>query len=156
MQPLKKRLRPDNIPSEQRVMRGRTGRTLYLLLLFIFALTVMNYMFGDFVLLNADGLVLRDQYGIPDVRTLTGKNITEMMSESKLYPDYPEDLISLFKKAIILREHLAKHKADKHSKTGLEHLESNIRRLIKYYAREGKISKEFQYDPKKVKLIVQK
>ena len=102
------------------------------------------------------GTILRDQYGIPDVRTLTGKNITEMMSESKLYPDYPEDLISLFKKAIILREHLAKHKADKHSKTGLEHLESNIRRLIKYYAREGKISKEFQYDPKKVKLIVQK
>src|SRR3989304_511336 len=101
------------------------------------------------------GTILRDQYGIPDVRTLTGKNITEMMSESKLYPDYPEDLISLFKKAIILREHLAKHKADKHSKTGLEHLESNIRRLIKYYAREGKISKEFQYDPKKVKLIVQ-
>ena len=43
MQPLKKRLRPDNIPSEQRVMRGRTGRTIYLLLLSAFALTVLNY-----------------------------------------------------------------------------------------------------------------
>jgi len=62
MQPLKKRLRPDNIPSERRVMRGRTGRTIYLLLLFIFALTVANYMFGDFFLLQADGLVLRDQH----------------------------------------------------------------------------------------------
>jgi multidrug resistance efflux pump len=61
MQPLKKRLRPDNIPSEKRVMRGRTGRTIYLLLLFVFALTVANYLFGDFVLLDADGLVLRDQ-----------------------------------------------------------------------------------------------
>ena len=61
MQPLKKRLRPDNIPSERRVMRGRTGRTIYLLLLFVFALTVANYMFGDFFLLQADGLVLRDQ-----------------------------------------------------------------------------------------------
>jgi multidrug resistance efflux pump len=61
MQPLKRRLRPDNIPSEKRVMRGRTGRTIYLLLLFVFALTVANYLFGDFVLLDADGLVLRDQ-----------------------------------------------------------------------------------------------
>ena len=61
MQPLKKRLRPDNIPSEMRVMRGRTGRTIYLLLLSVFALTVANYMFGDYVLLEADGLVLRDQ-----------------------------------------------------------------------------------------------
>lgn len=62
MQPLKKRLRPDNIPSERRVMRGRTGRTIYLLLLSIFALAVANYMFGDFFLLHADGLVLRDQH----------------------------------------------------------------------------------------------
>jgi multidrug resistance efflux pump len=61
MQPLKKRLRPDNIPSEKRVMRGRTGRTIYLLLLSVFALTVANYLFGDYVLLEADGLVLRDQ-----------------------------------------------------------------------------------------------
>ncbi len=61
MQPLKKRLRPDNIPSEKRVMRGRTGRTVYLILLSVFALTVLNYMFGDYVLLEADGLVLRDQ-----------------------------------------------------------------------------------------------
>jgi hypothetical protein len=55
MQPLKKRLRPDNIPSEQRVMRGRTGRTIYLLLLSAFALTVLNYLFGDYFLLHADG-----------------------------------------------------------------------------------------------------
>ena len=64
MQPLKKRLRPDNIPSEQRVMRDRTGRTIYLLLLSVFALTVLNYLFGDYFLLQADGLVLRDQHVI--------------------------------------------------------------------------------------------
>jgi multidrug resistance efflux pump len=61
MRPLKTRLRPDNIPSEKRVMRGRTGRTIYLILLFVFGLAVANYLFGDYVLLNADGLVLRDQ-----------------------------------------------------------------------------------------------
>lgn len=102
------------------------------------------------------GAVLRDQYGIPDVKTATGKNIVTIMRESKVYPDYPEDLISLFKKAIVLRNHLSKHKADKHSKKGLEHLESKIRRLIKYYSVEGKISKDFSYDPEKIKLIIQK
>jgi multidrug resistance efflux pump len=62
MQPLKKRLRPDNIPSEKRVMRGRAGRTIYLILLLGFGLAVLNYMFGDYFLLQADGLVLRDQH----------------------------------------------------------------------------------------------
>jgi len=61
MRPLKTRLRPDNIPSEKRVMRGRTGRTIYLILLFVFSLAVANYLFGDYVLLDADGLVLRDE-----------------------------------------------------------------------------------------------
>ena len=75
MQPLKKRLRPDNIPSERRVMRGRTGRTIYLLLLFVFALTVGNYMFGDFFLLQADGLVLRDQHVVASTGT---RNIQQM------------------------------------------------------------------------------
>lgn len=61
MRPLKQRLRPDNLPNEQRVMRGKTGRTIYLLLLFVFGLAVVNYLFGDYILLQADGLVLRDQ-----------------------------------------------------------------------------------------------
>ena len=79
MQPLKKRLRPDNIPSEQRVMRGRTGRTIYLLLLSVFGLTVINYMFGDYVLLEADGLVLRDQHVVATtyVARVDGVDVTE-------------------------------------------------------------------------------
>lgn len=102
------------------------------------------------------GTVLRDQYGVPDVKVITGKTVVQIMRESKLYPDYPEDLMSLFRKAIILREHLSKHKGDKHSKKGLEHMESKIRRLVKYYSREGKVSKDFAYDPEKIKLIVRK
>jgi len=79
MQPLKKRLRPDNIPSEQRVMRGRTGRTIYLLLLSAFALTVLNYLFGDYFLLHADGLVLRDQHVVATtyVARVEGVDVTE-------------------------------------------------------------------------------
>jgi len=102
------------------------------------------------------GIILRDQYGIPDSRLITKKRVTEIMKENKLYPDMPEDLMSLFKKATFLREHLKTNKKDKKAIKGLEHLESKIRRLAKYYSREGKISEDFKYDPEKVKLIIQK
>lgn len=102
------------------------------------------------------GSILRDQYGIPDSRLVTKKPITQIMQENKLYPDMPEDLMSLFKKAVLLHEHSAKNKKDKKAVKGLEHLESKIRRLVRYYAKEGKVSKDFRYDPEKVKLIVQK
>lgn len=79
MRPLKQRLRPDNLPNEQRVMRGKTGRTIYLLLLFVFGLAVVNYLFGDYILLQADGLVLRDQNVIatPYVARVESVDITE-------------------------------------------------------------------------------
>jgi multidrug resistance efflux pump len=60
IQALRKRIRPDNIPNEQRVARGSAGRIIYLIFLGLFALAVLNYIFGDFLLLRADGLVLRD------------------------------------------------------------------------------------------------
>lgn len=102
------------------------------------------------------GAILRDQYGIPDSRLVTKKSVTEIMREQKLYPDMPEDLMSLFKKAVMLREHMGKNKKDKKALKGLEHLESKIRRLVKYYSHEGKVPKDFRYDAEKVKLIIQK
>jgi small subunit ribosomal protein S15 len=102
------------------------------------------------------GLILRDSYGIPDVKKATGKTITKIMKENKLYPDYPEDLLNLFKKAVRLHEHLQKHKADKHSRYGYQNLESKINRLIKYYKRKKVIPEDFVFDIEKAKLIVQK
>lgn len=102
------------------------------------------------------GIILRDQYGVPDVKLVTGKTIAKIMKENKVYSELPEDLLNLLKKAVNLREHLERSKADKHSKRSLHNLESKIRRVIKYYRREGKISSEFVYDPEKAKLIIQK
>ncbi len=102
------------------------------------------------------GSILRDQYGIGDSKLVTKKKIAQVMKTNKLYPDMPEDLMSLFKKAVMLHEHMKGNKKDKKALKGLEHLESKIRRLCKYYSREGKIPKDFQYDHEKVKLIVQK
>jgi multidrug resistance efflux pump len=61
MRLLRKRLRPDNIPNERRVARGAVGRIVYLALLAVFSVAVLNYLFGDLILLRADGLVLRDE-----------------------------------------------------------------------------------------------
>jgi small subunit ribosomal protein S15 len=102
------------------------------------------------------GSILRDQHGIPDVKTITGKNVTGMMRENKLYPDMPEDMISLLGKAVVLHDHMEKNKADSHSKKGLFHLESKIRRLAKYYVRKGLLPKNWKYSYEEAKLIVQK
>jgi len=102
------------------------------------------------------GTILRDQYGIPDVKTITGKTISKIMRQKKLYPELPEDMLKLLTKAVNIRVHLERNKADKHSLHGLENLESKIRRLGKYYSRKGILPADWKYSPEKAKLIVQK
>lgn len=58
---LRKRPRPDQLVSQQRRTTNRAGRMIYLALLGALALAVINYLFGDLVMLRADGLVLRDR-----------------------------------------------------------------------------------------------
>ena len=99
------------------------------------------------------GLILRDSYGIPDVR-LYGFKISKVLEEHGLMKEYPEDLMNLFRRAINLRKHLELHKKDYHSKRGLQLIESKIRRLVKYYKSVGRLPKAWKYDPEKVKLIV--
>ena len=102
------------------------------------------------------GSILRDQYGIPDVKAVTGKTIVKVMKDNKTYPEMPEDLMSLLKKAVNIREHLDRNKADRLSQRGLENLESKIRRLGKYYSRKGILPKTWKYEFEEAKLIVQK
>jgi len=112
--------------------------------------------------LNKDGLatadigrILRDQYGIPSVKSLTKKTIIQILEENSLLPKMPEDLFNLLKKTVALRDHLAKNKKDYTSKHGLELLESKIRRLVKYYVRENRLPKDFVYEPERAKLLVE-
>jgi small subunit ribosomal protein S15 len=102
------------------------------------------------------GLILRDQFGIPLVNKITGKTISVIMKENKLYPELPEDLFNLLKQAVNLRNHLVKNKTDYTSKRGLELLESKIRRLRKYYVRKKVLPEDWFYSPEKAKLLVQK
>lgn len=100
------------------------------------------------------GLILRDQYGIPDVKAITGKKILQILKEHNLAPPLPEDLANLIKKALRVRRHLEKNKKDMHNKVALERIESKIKRLAKYYKREGVLPPNWRYTPDKAATLV--
>lgn len=101
------------------------------------------------------GLLLRDQYGIPSVKDITSKTVTQIFQENNLLSKIPEDLLDLLERAVNLRDHMGKNKKDYTSKHGLELLESKIRRLVKYYVRNNKLPEGFKYEPEKAKLLVE-
>jgi len=100
------------------------------------------------------GLYLRDEYGIPDVKIILNKSISQVLKEKNIKKDIPDDLMALIKKSILIRKHLEENKHDQTAKRGLQLTESKIKRLAKYYKRTKKIAADWKYDPEKVKLVV--
>ncbi len=101
------------------------------------------------------GLVLRDTYGIPDVKDLTEKSISRILREKKLTPELPDDLIALMRKSVAIRKHRETNKKDEAAHRGLNLTESKIRRLIKYYKRVGRLAVDWKYDPAKLKMYTE-
>ena len=102
------------------------------------------------------GQKLKEEYGVTRVKKLLGKKISKIMQEAGTYPEIPEDLLQLLKKAVKLHEHLQQHRKDKHSKHGLELLESRIRRLASYYIRRKKLPPGWRYSYEEARLLVQR
>lgn len=100
------------------------------------------------------GIIFRDEYGLPDVKTLTGSSITQTLKAKDVLPELPEDLLALIKKSILVRKHLEENKHDYTAKRGLQLTESKIRRLAKYYKGSGRLPVTWKYDPNKVRLYV--
>jgi small subunit ribosomal protein S15 len=100
------------------------------------------------------GLILRDSYGIPDVKIITKERMTKILEKNKLLPKIPEDLLSLIKRDIQLMKHLESNKKDMSAKRGLQLTESKINRLVKYYKKKGKLAKDWKYDREKAKLLI--
>jgi small subunit ribosomal protein S15 len=100
------------------------------------------------------GLILRDQYGIPDVQHLTGDKVTQILEKNNAGLSLPENLYSLIKKAVKLRGHIDVHKKDNHNRRGLMLIESKIKRLAKYYIKAKKLPANWRYDPETAKLLV--
>lgn len=100
------------------------------------------------------GRILRDVHGIPSVKAITSKSITEILKENGLAPDLPEDFMNLIKKAVNLRKHLEKNPKDLHNKRGLMLIESKIKRLQKYYKKKHVLPEDWYYDPETAVLLV--
>lgn len=100
------------------------------------------------------GIYLRDVYGVPDVKLITSKKITQILNEKKLSPKIPEDLYALIKRSIAIRKHLEENKKDQPAKRGLTLTESKILKLVKYYHKNGTLPKDWRYDPKNIKILV--
>lgn len=98
------------------------------------------------------GIILRDTYGIHSVKALTGKSVSNILTENSIIPEFPEDLLSLFRKLSNVNLHLEKNRQDKTAKRGMQLTTAKINRLLKYYKRTGKVAADWKLDLKRLKM----
>ncbi len=100
------------------------------------------------------GIILRDSYGIPLVKVVSGKKISEILEAKEIESALPEDLLNLVKKALNIRKHMETNHKDLQGKKGLQRTESKIFRLIKYYKRKSVLPIDFKYKPEQIRTLV--
>ena len=99
------------------------------------------------------GRILKDEYGIYDVRTIFNKKLSKVMEEDLgIKEEIPEDLKFLLRQANRILRHLEKNKNDVFAKKALEKTESKIKSLIKYYKRKGRLPEAFRYSKELAKM----
>ncbi len=102
------------------------------------------------------GMVLRDRYGVPSVKQVTGKKLAEILKENNAMVGLPEDLKSLIQKALNLRRHAEEHHKDVHNIRGMQLTEAKVRRLAKYYKKKGVLPSDWKYNPKRLQIELSK
>jgi len=98
------------------------------------------------------GRILKEEYGIYDVREVIGKKLSKVLEELGVKEDIPEDLLFLFRKAFRIMKHLEQNRHDAHAKKALERVESQIKVLIRYYIRKKKLPPNFRYSKEIVRI----
>ena len=91
------------------------------------------------------GQTLRDDYGVPLVKPLTGKSLGTILTEGKAAPKVPQDLQDLIERAKRVQKHLQAHRSDRKNVHSLELVEAKIYRLSKYYKARGILPSDFKY-----------
>jgi small subunit ribosomal protein S15 len=91
------------------------------------------------------GLRMRDDYGIPDVKTFMGKSLKRALLEDSGKYTTPEDLSHLVERAARLKDHLETHHADRKNVRSLELLEAKIHRLSNYYKAREELPLNWKY-----------
>ena len=101
------------------------------------------------------GTILRDQHAVPDARLVLGKRIGQVLSENNIVSRYPEDMMSLMRRALRLIDHLDSNRKDLHNSRQLELTESKIRRLARYYQGRGQLDTAWAYKRDQLRLMVE-
>jgi len=101
------------------------------------------------------GIILRDTYGIPDSSLITGKRVMDVVREAGKAPSVPEDMKNLIRKALKMRTHISENKKDNHNKRSLHLTEAKIRRLVKYYRKEGVLAVDWAYKPETAEMLIE-
>ena len=101
------------------------------------------------------GTILRDQHAVPDVRLVVGKRLGQILAENDVTPKYPEDMMSLMRRALRLIDHIESNRKDRHNSRQLELTESKIRRLSRYYKGRGQLDTEWAYKRDELRLMVE-
>jgi ribosomal protein S15P/S13E len=91
------------------------------------------------------GVLMRDRFAVPLVKSITGKNVQEILHAGQQAAPLPEDLGALLKKAEDMRRHLERNRKDHVNKRSLAMIESKIHRLVKYYRAKGQLRPDWQY-----------
>ncbi len=100
------------------------------------------------------GMTLRDRYGVPDIKLVTGKKVLAFLKEKQQAPGVPEDIHNLIVKVLDLKKHLDKNPKDAHNRRSLNNMVSKIRRLEKYYHREGVLPVDWKYSPENAEMLI--
>jgi small subunit ribosomal protein S15 len=91
------------------------------------------------------GMILRDEHGVPLVKTFLGMGIREVLEEAGVASEIPEDLYNLMVRANGLRRHVERNPKDYSNKRGLQRTESLIYRLTRFYKKKGILSEDWNY-----------
>ena len=100
----------------------------------------------------AIGVRLRDGFGVPSVRLVTGESVQQILRSKGAKFALPEDLAGLIRRAASLQTHLKEHGKDLSNKRGLQLIEAKIRRLSRYYKDRGILPAEWDYSLKLAEL----
>ena len=99
------------------------------------------------------GVVLRDQYAVPDVKVATGKKMSKILEKNNVKPEIPEDLQNLIRKSLQISKHLEANRKDLKNKRNLQLTEAKIWRLTKYYHKQNRLPKGWKYSSEQAKLM---
>lgn len=101
------------------------------------------------------GAYMRDQFGVPDVQRSTGKSVLEILRENKMEPRLPEEIANLLRTVVNLQAHIAENPKDLANQRALSLVEAKIRRLAKYFIREGRLPADWKYSRETAKLLLE-